>query len=193
MRHLSVRALSVYCCTLRCLGRVEQVIVSLWRMAQASSQEALLGQVRLEVKRSEAALAELATVRAERDELQRVISDGQCVARAEKQALVEELRLSDAQLATATLAMSDEQRGAATLTRLLIACQVRLAELENVFGTLASHSSAPAVVLNHVASLKLHSLPGAGREERSRRLAAVDARLESQLQSTQLGAHTLFG
>ena len=162
-------------------------------MAGAGGQEALLGQVRLEVKRSEAALAELATVRAERDDLLKVISEGQCVARSEKQALVEELRLSDEQLATATLAMSEEQRGAATLTRLLIACQVRLAELENVFGTLSAHSSAPAVVLNHVASLKLHSLPGAGREERTRRLAAVDARLDTQLQGTQLSAHPLFG
>ena len=121
-------------------------------MGDAAS-EALLAQVRLEVKRSEGLLAELSAVRAERDDLLKVISEGQSAARCEKQALVEELRLSDEQLAAATLAMSEEQRGAATLTRLLIACQVRLAELENVFGTLSTHSSSPAVVLNHVASL----------------------------------------
>ena len=162
-------------------------------MAVTANQEALLAQVRLEVKRSEGLLAELSAVRAERDDLLKVISEGQCVAHCEKQALVEELRLSDEQLAAATLAMSEEQRGAATLTRLLIACQVRLAELENVFGTLSAHSSSPAVVLNHVASLKLHSLPGASPEERARRLAAVDARLETHLQITQLGAHPPFG
>ena len=55
-------------------------------------------------------------MRAERDDLLKVISEGQCAARCEKQALVEELRLSDEQLAAATLAMSEEQRGAATLT-----------------------------------------------------------------------------
>ena len=162
-------------------------------MGDAANQEALLAQVRLEVKRSEGLLAELSAVRAERDDLLKVISEGQCAARCEKQALVEELRLSDEQLAAATLAMSEEQRGAATLTRLLIACQVRLAELENVFGTLSAHSSSPAVVLNHVASLKLHSLSGAPREERTRRLADVDARLETHLQSAQLGAHPPFG
>ena len=64
-------------------------------MGDAANQEALLAQVRLEVKRSEGLLAELSAVRAERDDLLKVISEGQCVARSEKQALVEELRLSE--------------------------------------------------------------------------------------------------
>ena len=157
------------------------------------SQEYLLEQVNLQVRRSDAALADLKIARAERDSLREALAEEQCVARSVKQALLEELRLSDEQLTNAALATSDEQRGAATLTRLLIACQTRLAELENVFGTLSSHSSSPAVVLNHVASLKLHSLPGAGREERAHRLAAVEARLELQhpaLGTLPLGAHS---
>ena len=159
-----------------------------------SSREALLGQVerseaqRSAAKRSEAPLAELLTARAERDGLQRVLTEERRVSAASERTLIEELRSSDEQLASVRVAMSEDQRGAATLTRLLIACQERLAELEDIFGSLASHSGHPATLLCHVASLKLHSLPGAAREERSRRLAAVEACLELQLQAAALAA-----